>query len=128
MQAPIDHHFIARLLGMGRIAIGVALVLAPRRFGRSWVGAAAESGGGRLALRATGARDIAIGYGVVRALDSGDPSTRLWVTLAGGCDLADAAATLAAYRSLPKRKRALSLVVSAGAAASAFVARDRIGR
>lgn len=126
MQLQIDHHFVARILGMGRVGIGLALVLAPGRFGRTWIGAPASTDGGKMALRAAGARDIAIGIGTVRALDAGDPSARQWVTIAGACDLADSAATLLSYRSLPTRKRAISLIVAAGSAAAAFAARDQL--
>ena len=111
---------------MGRIAIGAALLLAPGRAGQGWIGATAHSGGGKVALRALGARDVAIGYGIVRALDHGDPQARQWVTFAGLCDLADSTATILAFRSLPTRGRVVSLAVAAGAAAASLVARDRL--
>lgn len=126
MQLQIDHHFVARILAMGRVGIGLAMVVAPRRFGRTWIGIPATTGGGKVALRATGARDIVIGIGTVRALDAGDPDVRQWVTAAGVCDLADSAATLLSFGSLPRRTRVVSLIVAAGSAAAAFAARDHL--
>lgn len=126
MLARIDHHYVARLIGLGRIALGLGMILAPRRLGRIWVGAAADLAEGRMVTRIAGARDIALGYGVIKALDAGDPSTRDWITIAGACDAADAAATLMAYPSLPKRRRAVALVAAVGAAGAALVARDHI--
>ena len=126
VPASIDHRHLARLLAIGRIAIGVGLLVAPTRIGRGWVGEPATSGGGKVALRALGARDLALGYGTIRALDSGDPTLRSWVTAGGLCDLSDTAATLVAFRSLPKRGRVLALVLAGGAATAALVGRDQL--
>jgi hypothetical protein len=126
VPASIDHRHLARLLAIGRIAIGVGLLVAPSRIGRGWVGEAAASGGGKVALRALGARDVALGYGTIRALDTGDPTLRGWVTACGLCDLSDSAATLVAFRYLPKRGRVLSLALAGGAAIGALAGRDRL--
>lgn len=126
MLARIDHHYVARLIGLGRIGLGLAMVLAPRRLGRVWVGAAADLGEGRMVTRIAGARDIALGYGTIKALDAGDPATRDWVTVAGACDVVDAAATLMAYPSLPKRRRGVALLAAVGAASASFIGRQHI--
>ena len=102
------------------------MLLAPGRAGSGWIGEPARTPGGKVALRALGARDLVVGYGVVHALDTGDESLREWVTLAGICDLTDAAATAVAFRRLPKKGRWLAVVLAGGAAAAAFVARDRL--
>ncbi|MDZ7677897.1 MAG: hypothetical protein U5K29_05055 [Acidimicrobiales bacterium] len=126
MSAHIDHRHLSRILGVSRAALGVALLVAPRLTARGWVGDQATSGSGKVALRALGIRDVAIGYGTVHAIDSGDPNLRQWVTLAGLCDLTDATATVLAFHRLPKRGRFLALTMAAAAAAVAFVARDRL--
>lgn len=111
---------------MSRAALGAALLVAPSLTARGWVGEQASSGSGKVALRALGIRDVAIGYGTVHAIDSGDPNLRQWVTLAGLCDLADATATVLAFRRLPRRGRFLALAMAAAATSAAFVARDRL--
>lgn len=126
MSAHIDHRHLSRILGVSRAAIGLALLVAPRRTARGWVGDRAASGSGTVALRALGVRDLAIGYGTVHAIDSGDPNLRQWVTLAGLCDLTDAAATVLAFHRLPRRGRFMALAIAAAAGATAFVARDRL--
>jgi hypothetical protein len=126
VPSQIDHRYVVRLLAIGRVAIGVMLLVLPRRIGRGWIGESASAGGGKIALRAVGARDIAIGYGTIRAFDEGDPSLRQWVTIAGSCDLADTVATVLAFRKLPKRGRMLSLAIAAGAATAAFAARNHL--
>ncbi len=79
-----------------------------------------------MVTRLTGARDIALGYGVIKALDAGDPSARDWITVAGACDVVDTVATLAAFPSLPKRGRLVSLLAASGAATAAFITREHI--
>lgn len=102
------------------------MIVAPRRIGRKWIGLAADHPGGRMVTRLTGARDIALGYGVIKALDAGDPSARDWITVAGACDVVDTVATLAAFPSLPKRGRLVSLLAASGAATAAFITREHI--
>lgn len=126
MLARIDHHYVARLIGLGRIGLGLAMIIAPRRIGRLWVGQASDLPQGRMITRIAGARDIALGYGVVKALDAGDPSTRDWITIAGVCDGVDAVATVMAFPSLPKLGRVTALVAAVGGAGAAFVARQHI--
>ena len=51
----------ARVYGAGRVAIGAALVVAPRLLGRIWLGAPAATPAGAVALRALGVRDVVLG-------------------------------------------------------------------
>jgi hypothetical protein len=124
----IDHRHVVRMLAIGRIALGTAMVLTPRRATSAWLGNASAQPPTKVAVRALGARDLALGLGTLRSLDAGDDALRGWVTASGACDVADAVATVAAFRSLPRRGRVLSLSIAAGAAAAAFIARDRLGR
>lgn len=111
---------------MGRVGLGAAFLVAPGRSGRGWLGARATADAGKVAARALGARDVAIGYGTLRALDTGDPTLGRWVTISGLCDLVDATATAMAFRSLPWRGRILGIVVAGAAATASLVARDRL--
>jgi hypothetical protein len=122
----IDHRHVARVLGIGRVAIGTALLLAPRRFGRGWVGESAATPGAKVAFRALGARDVVLGYGLIHSLDTGDDDAAQWLTLAALCDVADAVATLGAARRIPRRGAVVGVILAGGAAAAALVARDQL--
>lgn len=122
----VDHRSIVRLLAAGRIAIGTAALLAPSRVTRGWVGPDGATPGGRTVTRGLGARDVALGLGVLDALERGEPSARRWVQASALADLGDATATLAAFRQLPKVGRLAVLAVAAGAAVAGMVAADNL--
>ncbi|MGY6500560.1 MAG: hypothetical protein ACXIVQ_06710 [Acidimicrobiales bacterium] len=126
MQTSIDFRHVVRLLGLGRIGLGVFMLLSPRRVGRGWIGASATADGGTVAMRAIGARDIAIGWATVNALDSGDDHLRTWVTIAALCDATDAAATVMSFRRLPRWGRFGSVAIAGGAAVVGLIARDQL--
>jgi hypothetical protein len=107
----------------GRIGIGVVSLLAPGLVGRTMTGDDG-SGGTRLFARMVGARDVALGLGVLAALDRGAP-VRGWLEASAVVDGIDAAACLAARRHI--RPRVLPGVVglaTAGAVLSAWLARQ----
>jgi hypothetical protein len=109
---------IARGLAGGRVAIGLALLVAPDLVTRSWVGRDGRSPGGRLLARSLGARDAVIGLGALASL--GD-SRQLQRWLLGGvaADVADFGATL----TMPKgASRTGVLAVAGGAAVAGCVA------
>ena len=68
----------ALLHARARIAVGAAFVLFPGLAGRMWIGADAARRPVKVLARAFGARDLAIGLGVVIALDRGTP-VRGWI-------------------------------------------------
>lgn len=86
-------------LAGGRIAIGAVSLLAPGLVTRAMLGADGDSGGTRLLLRVVGARDLALGIGVLAALDRNAP-TRGWMRASAVVDGLDAAASLLARRQL----------------------------
>jgi hypothetical protein len=86
-------------LAGGRIAIGVVSLLAPGVVGRAMLGPDADSGGTRLVLRVVGARDLALGIGVLAALDRGAP-VRDWLRASAVVDGLDAAGSLLARHHL----------------------------
>lgn len=110
----MDPQATGRQLGLGRIVIGSALALAPRRTGRAWLGDIATQPGAAVAVRSLGARDIAIGAGLVRALDTG-ADTRPWLLASAAADAADAIGTLLAWKHLARRGRLLTLVMASAA-------------
>ncbi len=95
---------LAGAVAAGRVGIGAAMLVAPARFGRPWLGSAAETGGGGVAVRALGARDLTVGALGVAALAGrlGTPATAATIVAAGaGCDLADGVALVIARRDVP---------------------------
>jgi len=86
-------------LGAGRLAIGLALVVAPRTAARRWLGDAADTDGGAVAVRALGARDALLGFMAMHVASSDDPMIAArWSSAIAACDLVDGVATAAAGR------------------------------
>jgi hypothetical protein len=91
----MERRDLAVSLARGRIAIGVVSLLAPGLVGRTITGRGGSEGGTRLFLRMVGARDLALGLGVVVALDRSAP-VRGWLEASAVVDGLDAAACLLA--------------------------------
>jgi len=109
---PVD---LARSNGIGRIALGAGLMLAPGLAGRAWVGDDARSTGAKVLASALGARDVALGLGVLLAIKN-DAPVRGWLEGAALADVADFAATLAAGSGIPRIPRAGILALAATSA------------
>src|SRR5262245_9321411 len=85
-----------------RVAYGAALVVAPGRLTRSWLGPAGGEPAAAVAVRGLGAREVALhGAAIVAAL-RGQP-LRGWLALSIGGDVCDIAATAASRRGIPDR-------------------------
>ena len=113
---------IAEAIAVGRIAIGIVALVAPTVPLRPWVGRDfAWQPRAKLLARSLGARDLALGIGVMLALRHKAP-VRGWVEGAGLADAGDTLATLLAFGKLPKGGRWLVLASAAGAAAAARLA------
>lgn len=76
------------LFGVGRTAVGVALLVAPAA-ARGAFGPVAGQPGGRAVIRALGVRDAALGVGLLVAVRSGAPA-RPWLALGAASDAVDA--------------------------------------
>jgi hypothetical protein len=105
----------------GRIAIGAVSLAAPGVVGRAMMGADGDSRATRLLLRAVGARDLALGIGVLAALDRNAPMGG-WMRASAVVDGLDAAGSLLARRHLrpPVFPAALS-AATAGALLSGWL-------
>jgi hypothetical protein len=111
-------------LAGGRIAIGVVSLLAPGLVGRAMIGPAGDSGGTRRFLRVLGARDLALGIGVLAALDRNAP-VRGWLRASAVVDGLDAVGSLLARRHLrPIVVPAAAGGASPGALLSGWLARQ----
>lgn len=94
------------------------MFVAPALTARFWIG---EPGGPRAVktlARGFGARDLALGLGVVIALDRGAP-VRGWLEASALADAGDLAGTLLAGRSIPDTARKVVAAVAGGSALTA---------
>ena len=99
-----------------RIAYGAALAIAPARTTRAWLGDDAARPGGQVALRALGAREIALHSGALcAALTGADVMPWLVASIAGDCS--DIAATFASGSGLPDGAPVKTLAVAGASAA-----------
>jgi hypothetical protein len=108
---------VARALGLGRVAVGLAILAVPARVGESWVGADGTTPGAQVALRGLGVRDVLIG--MAQAHTASDPERGYrWARTASLGDTVDLVATLAAAKHLPRSGVLTIGVVATGAAVS----------
>jgi hypothetical protein len=116
----MDARAIAISHARTRIGFGAGMVLAPGLVGRTWIaGDEARRPAAKLLARALGVRDLAIGLGVVIALDRGAP-VRGWLEAAALSDAVDLAATLLAGRAA---RRGVALVAAGSAVGCTMLAR-----
>jgi hypothetical protein len=109
-------------LAGGRIAIGVLSLLVPGVVGRAMMGPDGDSGGMRLFLRVVGVRDLALGLGVLAALDRNAP-VQSWLRASAVVDGLDAAGSLLARHHLrPTVFPAAAGAATAGALLSGWLA------
>jgi hypothetical protein len=111
---------VARSYAAGRVAIGALLFHFPVRVLRGMFG---SSPAVSFLGRHVGARDRIIGAGTLVALESGDADVAPWMTYGAAADAADALATLAVYRHLPRVKRFGLLLMALGGAGTGAWAR-----
>ncbi|HSD80028.1 MAG TPA: hypothetical protein VLB47_05185 [Solirubrobacteraceae bacterium] len=111
----------ARGIALGRVALGAGLLLAPARLGRPWIGAVADRPAAQVALRGLGARDVLLG-GIALHLAGRGPAGARAVMACAAADAADAAATLAARRSLPPLGAAAVVALAGGGAVAGLAA------
>ena len=111
----MDGRDIARLNGVGRALLGAALVAAPGPVARLWMGSRGNLESGMLG-RTHGIRDVAIGAGLVWAIENDEPD-HAWLTAAAVSDLVDAGVTLAFWSSLPRTGRWMVLALAGSSAA-----------
>jgi hypothetical protein len=121
----VDYRQLARAVAAGRLAVGVAMLAAPRTMARNWAGPGAADRSVSLLTRALGAREIALGAGVIVALDRGEPARR-WVLAGVASDVVDASAALLGLRALGARRALPTVVVATAAAVAGSLAADRV--
>ena len=105
---------LANLLGWTRIGAGLAFTLAPAKMSKLWMGQNVDSVYTRMAGRSLGARDLALGIGLVTAMRRGVPA-RGWLEAGILADSIDALASANGLRRLPKVRHMLFAASGAGA-------------
>lgn len=123
-MAPRD---VARVFAAGRIAIGAALLAAPRLSLGMWIGRDAAARGVAPVGRALGIREVVLGGMLLHTIDRPQAGAR-WLRAVAACDGADLIATLAAGRALPGHARPLIAGLAGAAAAGQLWAAWRIAR
>src|SRR3954451_21472635 len=98
-----------------RVAYGVALMAAPERLARRWLGPDAGFAPAQVPLRGLGAREVVLHAGGLAAALRGAP-VRPWLAASAAGDLTDIASTLAGRRELPKGAAPATVVVAGGSA------------
>lgn len=113
-------------LAAGRLAIGAGLVGKPHsQLGTAWIGEDAKRPTAAVALRAVGARDVALALGTLVAQRSGGP-LRPWLLCASLADATDLAATFAAGKAVSARSKALIGLLAGGAIAQQLALARRV--
>ncbi|MGH9042739.1 MAG: hypothetical protein ACRDZ3_21200 [Acidimicrobiia bacterium] len=113
---------LAAAVAWARVGLGLTAMVTPAVPLRPWVGReVAWRPRAKLLGRALGARDVALGVGVILALRHEAP-VRGWVEGGGMADAGDLFATLLAFPTLPKFGRWAVLASSAGAVAASRLA------
>lgn len=110
------------LFALGRLGFGAGLLASPERLASGWLGRDARRGPTKLAVRALGARDVAISAGTLATLREERPDQlRLWLAAAVLSDVVDTAATAAtAGDALPANARWGTVVLGGGSALAGF--------
>ena len=111
----MDEKDLARLLGVSRMAIGVSAFVAPKFTARVWSGESPEMAVSHMAIRGMGVRDVAIGLGLLIALENDKP-VRGWLEASALADAGDAASTLMSWKRWHSIRKVGALAVELSAA------------
>jgi hypothetical protein len=115
----------ARVTAIGRVALGAALLIAPGRVAKGWLGDLSERPAVHSVLRGFGARDAVIGMIALHTLENPQVGPR-WQRTCAAVDAVDALAAVAAARDLPLRGTLAVAVLGGGSAALGFWFADQI--
>src|SRR4051812_15321000 len=121
----MDSRTLARIQALGRVAFGAGLAVAPSTVAGTWVGGPAERSGGRVLAVAMGARDLAIGVGILRAL-GGSHGASAWIRAGVLADTADLVATVRERDELPTLAVPVVAAMAAGSVALGLYLQTRL--
>jgi hypothetical protein len=109
-----------------RVGYAVALLAAPERTARPWLGEVAKEAGTTIAVRGLGARDLVLSTGALASAASRRPA-RAWLAACAASDAMDLIATLVADgQRLPAKSKPGTVAAAGvfGAAAAALAASE----
>lgn len=113
-------------LAIGRMAIGAAILAAPGKTLRGWVGPTADEPAGRALGRALGVRDLALGaatMGTLKATGTSGTGFKVLIGLGVACDTVDALATFENRPGLgPTALATAAIALSAAGVGAALLA------
>lgn len=109
----VNPELAAKLVAGGRVAFGIGFLAAPGALGSQWAGKVADKPAAQIFIRALGARDLALGLGVLASPRAG---LRTWVMAGVIADACDAGATVAAREELESGQLAATLAIAGGSA------------
>lgn len=121
--ADLDPLMVARGLAQGRLAIGAAMLLAPRASTRRYLEAGDASPDAVTAWRVAGARDLALGLGALLAARHASPALRGWLEAGALADATDVYAFGRDTAFRPILRVGAMLAAAAGATAGMWAAR-----
>jgi hypothetical protein len=107
---------IATLFGWARVSFGVLAFVAPRWAAKLWTGEDITGTTAVMGLRSLGARDAALGLGLLIALRRQAP-VRGWLEAGALSDAGDVLNTLMSRRGLPLSRSVLGVLAAGGGVA-----------
>jgi hypothetical protein len=109
----------ARLIAVGRVLFGIALVARPEQTSRRWLGGAAGTAGTQVAVRGLGIRDLMLGAMTLHTLSHPQIGPR-WVATCAVNDAVDLVATYAGRDELPSSGVAGTVALAGGTVAASL--------
>lgn len=110
----------ARLIAVGRVLFGIALVARPEQVSKRWLGGSASTAGTQTAVRGLGIRDTILGLITLHTLSHPQIGPR-WVATCAVGDAVDLLATVAARDELPSSGVAGTAALAGGTAVASVV-------
>jgi hypothetical protein len=112
----MDPRSLARAMAIGRVAFGAAFIVAPRLAAAGWIGGDARRAGTKVFITGLGGRDLALGAGILSALDTG--GAKPWLVAALASDASDLLGTLRSRDGIPALGTAVGVAITASATAA----------
>lgn len=110
----------ARLIAVGRVLFGIALVARPEQTTKRWLGGGAATAATQTAVRGLGIRDLILGAITLHTLNHPEVGPR-WVATCAVGDTVDLLATVAARDELPSSGVIGTAALAGGTAAASIV-------
>ena len=119
---------LTALFAVGRLGFGAGLAISPERLASGWLGKDAQRAPVKIAIRAVGARDVALSAGTLWTLRDSD-ALRPWIAAAVLSDLGDViATTITPGGVLPGNARWGTIALGGGSALAGLALRRATGR